>query len=550
MNAEIPVEPPGLLHHLLRRSACLYPDSTALRDLTGRSITYRDLDSLSTRVQRYLHAIGLKRGDRVGICLRKTIDTVAVIFGILKAGCAYVPVDPSAPPNRSAQILTDCAVRALFIEDRYVAAVSVAMERALEQSGTVAVEALGCSILTLHDVGAGDGLKEGLDRWPQADASGVITTDGEQPDDPAYILYTSGSTGRPKGVTLTHRNAMSFVDWCMESFVPDERDCFSSHAPLHFDLSIFDLYVSIKSSAVLVLIDETTGRSPGLLADLIAREGITVWYSTPSVLTLLVQYGKLDQRVMSKLRLVLFAGEVFPIRHLRDLKALWPWPRYFNLYGPTETNVCTWYAIPERIPDDRTQPYPIGRACRHLRTMVVDPDGRRLGAGDEGELCVSGPAVMSGYWNRPERTEQCFLQAPDGGPWYRTGDVVIELPGGDYQFVGRRDRMVKRRGHRIELGEIEAALLRHPAIREVAVVVRNFKDGADFQLVAVLVGFSSEKLSIIALKRFCSEHLPASMIPDVFEVVEFLPKTSTDKIDYQELCDSTARKSCNPSAAT
>jgi amino acid adenylation domain-containing protein len=355
-----------------------------------------------------------------------------------------------------------------------------------------------------------------------------------QPDDLAYILYTSGSTGRPKGVMLSHRNATSFVHWCSEVFSPSSQDRFSSHAPLHFDLSILDLYVNIKHAATLILIDETTAKSPGLLTELVARERITVWYSTPSVLTLWLSYGRIEQHDLRSLRLVLFAGEVFPVKHLRALKERLPCPVFFNLYGPTETNVCTFFKIPETIPVERTTAFPIGKACSHLLTRVLDETGSAVLVGTEGELCVYGPAVTAGYWNLPEQTASCFWIDSDHRSWYKTGDVVVELPDGNYQFQGRRDRMIKRRGHRVELGEIEACLVRHPAIQEVAAVVRNSLEGGGV-VVAVLVTVNGQQLSQIQLKRFCSENLPASMIPDQFEFRQRLPKTSTDKIDYQEL---------------
>ncbi|PYS38253.1 MAG: D-alanine--poly(phosphoribitol) ligase, partial [Acidobacteria bacterium] len=177
------------------------------------------------------------------------------------------------------------------------------------------------------------------------------------PDDLAYILYTSGSTGKPKGVMLSHRNGTSFVNWCIDTFQPRRSDRFSSHAPLHFDLSILDIYTAFASGGTLVLVSEETGKDPARLADLISKSRISVWYSAPSILTLLVQYGDLQKYDYSSLRMLLFAGEVFPVKHLRALKSLLPKPQYFNLYGPTETNVCTFYEIPSDIPAERTEPF-------------------------------------------------------------------------------------------------------------------------------------------------------------------------------------------------
>ncbi|HSD09891.1 MAG TPA: AMP-binding protein, partial [Candidatus Binatia bacterium] len=309
---------------------------------------------------------------------------------------------------------------------------------------------------------------------------------------------------------------------------------FSSHAPLHFDLSVFDLYVAIRHGAGVVLISEATGKGPSRLAALIAERRISVWYSVPSVLALLVAYGRLARRSYPHLRLVLFAGEVFPVVHLRALKSLWSAPRYFNLYGPTETNVCTAFEIPPAIPDDRVRPYPIGRACSHLRTIVVDASGRPVPVGAEGELCVRGRAVMLGYWNQPAETERAFLETAPGKRWYRTGDVVAENAEGEYEFLGRRDRMVKRRGYRVELGEIEAALHRHPAVREAAVIA--LPDDVDGLRVKAFLGLArAPRPSVIELKRFCADILPGYMIPDHFAFADRLPRTSTGKVDYRRL---------------
>jgi non-ribosomal peptide synthetase component F len=184
---------------------------------------------------------------------------------------------------------------------------------------------------------------------------------------------------------------------------------------------------------------------------------------TPSVLRLLVEYGRLERYDWSSLRLVLFAGEAFPIKYLRALKAAWQRPRYFNLYGPTETNVCTYFEVPQEIPASQEGPFPIGLACESDRTKIVDDNGREVQPGEEGELLVAGGSVMIGYWNLREKSEAAFSIDSEGARWYKTGDLVRQQADGNYMFIGRRDRMVKRRGYRVELGEIEAALYRHPA---------------------------------------------------------------------------------------
>jgi amino acid adenylation domain-containing protein len=512
------------LQNFLITSARDYPGRIAIEEPGNESITFQELDALSDRLKDRLYQLGVNRGDRVGIYLRKSIDAVASIFGILKTGAAYVPVDAGAPASRNAYILNDCSVKAVIVEERFVGDL-------LKESGRDKTDPF---LIVLEGAGGGQPLSKTLARLQEKKPAPVKEVASTSPDDLAYILYTSGSTGKPKGVMLTHRAAISFVDWCSETFEPDENDRFSSHAPFHFDLSILDIYLSIKHGATLILIGEEIGKDPARLAQLIADARITSWYSAPSILSFLVQFGKLERYDYPALRTVLFAGEVFPVKYLRSLKNILPAPRYFNLYGPTETNVCTFYEIPERIPDDQTQPFPIGEVCSHLRTIVVDERGQEVPTGQEGELCVSGLGIMEGYWNLSERTANAFLVDEAGDRWYKTGDVVIEAAGGNYTFLGRRDRMVKKRGYRIELGEIESGLYRHPAIKEAAVIALSDEDNG-VRIKAYLSCDQGIRPSIIELKRFCAENLPSYMVPDLFSIHEVLPKTSTDKIDYQKL---------------
>jgi amino acid adenylation domain-containing protein len=527
MKAGVPPAPamrttPGtqtILPDLLAHATASRGNHVAVEDLPDGAITYAGLSALSGRICAHLRALGVRRGDRVGVYMAKSIDAVASILGVLEAGAAYVPIDADSPAWRAAYILHDCSVRAVL------------MERRLEPALRDELERLGAMppVVGLERVGGGRGVDDAL---PSASPAPPERPEPISPDDLAYILYTSGSTGKPKGVMLTHRNALTFVEWCVRTFQPGPDDRFSSHAPFHFDLSILDLYVPMRVGATVVLIDSAAGKEPVGLAALIADRRLTVWYSTPSILSMLAQYGKMQRHDYAALHTVLFAGEVFPIKHLRSVKGLLPHAAFYNLYGPTETNVCTWYRVPDAIAEERTEPYPIGRVCDHLRGRIVGVDGEDVADG-EGELCIAGPGVMAGYWNLPEHTARAFLVDADGTRWYRTGDIVLPDAAGDLLFVGRRDRMVKRRGYRIELGEIEAGLYRHPAVREAAVVATAGPEGT---IITAFLSCRTEAVpSLIEMKRFCAETLPASMIPDRFAFRDSLPKTSTDKVDYQGL---------------
>lgn len=513
-----------MLHRYLDEASQRRSDHVALVESDGTSVNYRELLELADRTRDRLQAIGVQQGDRVGICVHKSIDTVATILGVLRAGAAYVPVDPTAPASRNAFILADCQVRALVVEEALATDLGHELDSQSAQP----------EVIVIGSPGGGKALLQALNEADDQGKAPAGKTIQNDPEDLAYILYTSGSTGKPKGVMLSHSNAVSFVEWAGKTLDLRPEDRFSSHAPFHFDLSIFDLYEPLRAGATLVLVSEAAGKDPQQLADLIHDMGITVWYSAPSILTLLCQYGKLERYEFEKLRTVLFAGEVFPAAHLRELQANWPDPNYFNLYGPTETNVCTWYEVAEPVPKDRIQPYPIGDVCSHLEGVVIDDTGREVERGREGELCIRGPGVMQGYWNRPELTQAAFIEVGEGPPYYRTGDIVLQEPSGHYRYVARLDRMVKRRGYRVELGEIEACLHGHAQVAEAAVIALDDPERG-LMVHAHLAARGEEKLSVIALKRFCGEHLPNYMIPDRFVFHPALPKTSTDKIDYQTL---------------
>ncbi len=497
----------------LERFARETPDAPAAQDNFGNSLTYAQLDALASRVACKLHSMGVRKGDRVGMCVPKCVNSVVTIYGVLKAGAAYVPVDYSAPRERNRFIFENCAAKAVITDTPRAASLEgVAPLLVYPGEATAGVGA--------------DWLNDQNPRWANTDKPGL--------NDLAYILYTSGSTGVPKGVMHNHSSAVSFVEWCEKVYSPTGLDRFSSHAPFHFDLSVLDLYVPATAGARVVVIGDELGKDPHNLASFIADSRITAWYSVPSILTLLLQFGKVEEKDYSALRVVNFAGEVFAIKHLRDLVNLWPGKGFYNLYGPTETNVCTYYKVPGPIPPEQTVPIPIGKVCENCRAAIWDEGFNPVTTGNEGVLYIhySGP-TMRGYWGDEARTAASSRVDDRGERWYCTGDVVVPREDGNLIFVGRRDRMVKRRGYRIELGEIEAGLHKHEDIREAAVVATDTPQGV--VITAFVSPEEGKKLSIIALKQFCSKALLAYMSPDKFVTLDKLPRTSTDKLDYQSL---------------
>jgi len=516
------------LTRYLSASAQSFPDRPAVVGADGDVLSYAELERQSNALAHHLVTRGVRRGDRVGIVMRKRPAAVVAIFGILKAGAGYVPVDHAAPAERGRRILTDCRVQAVIVDERCLGVVPPCDAAG---SQPVLVVVAGAAPDVAGRLPTGCSILEAV----TADAATFDAPDGD-PGDLAYILYTSGSTGLPKGAMLSHRNVLSFIDWCSSVFAPTPNDRFSNHAPFHFDASVVDIFLAIKHGASVHLVSEDLGKSPRELARFIVKRGLTVWFSTPSILSLLVQYGQLDTQGPTSLRLVLFGGEVFPVRHLRELRSRWRAATFYNLYGPTEATVaCTFARIPDVIPDDRTAPYPIGFPCSHCDALVIDAESHEADTGEEGRLYIRGPSVFLGYWNRPAENEAAFM-ARDGMRWYDTGDVVRRTADDGFVYVGRQDRMVKRRGYRIELGEIEAALLAHPWVAEAAVIAEP-DPAAGVRIVAYIAGSAAATgpLSIIELKTFCATKVPAYMSPDQIVFQPRLPRTASDKIDYQAL---------------
>lgn len=500
------------LGDLLARTAAASPDAVALRAPDGE-FTYQQLDRLSNQVAHALTQLGVRKGDRIGVWLKKSGKAVAAMQAALRLGAAYVPLDPMSPPMRVSGILRDCPMAALVAEREWAAE---ALQEDLSATRTLTISAP----------------LRGLS-WADVEAQRTEPPPAlpSLPGDIAYILFTSGSTGKPKGVCITHNNALAFINWAVEVVKPAPHDRFSSHAPFHFDLSVLDLYAAFASGASVSILEEGASYLPARLIDFVEREKITVWYSVPTALILMMREEK-RLPTLSSLRVVLFAGEPFPIKHLRELRALWPDKRFLNLYGPTETNVCTYHEV-ATIEPDRMQPVPIGRACCGDEVWAAKEDGSRAAVGEEGELLVTGPTVMHGYWG----------QAPQGDAPYRTGDVVRVLEAGEYHYVGRRDHMVKVRGFRIELGEIEAALLAHPSIRDGAAAVEG--EGVEARIVGYLVAASGHPPSLVAIKQHCADRIPRYMIPDQVRWVAELPRTRNGKIDrrrLREACDSNRRE--------
>lgn len=491
------------------------PERTALVEPDGTSASFAELDERARRIQGELVGRGVRPGDRVGLVLEKSIDAVASMLGILMAGAAYVPIDPQASGERTVRILTDCRVAALITAD--------SLPEGFQPGATgVPVERR----ITLARTGAGVGTG-GPGGSPSRPEPAPV-----EAESPAYVLYTSGSTGEPKGVVMSHRAACSFARWCVAMVGTGREDRVLSHAPLHFGLALQDLCMALWTGSTAVLVGPELGRDPRRLAGLVDELGITIWSSTSSVLVILDQHGHLERTDGGSLRLVFFAGEVLPIERLRSIQRRWTRPRYFNVCGATETNARLIFDAGPPL-DPALADLPLGAPCAGYEARVA-AEGAPGGPRVVGELEVRGPGLMSGYWDQPGLSARVMIPAPEGGTWFRTGDLVSE-EGGLFRYHGRVDRMVKRRGQRVELGEIEAGLATHPSVGQCAVIAVPGPDRQPVLRAFVTIREGREAPSLIDFKRYCAGVLPAHLIPDRVTVLARMPMTATDKVDYQAL---------------
>ncbi len=481
------------LDGLASRSAERAPGAVAVSAPDGR-MTYAELDLRAQVLARVLAQEGVRPGDRVVLWSEKSTDLVAATQAVLRLGAAYVPVPVGTPRRRITLVARDCGARALVCSaDLY---------------GTVDPAELPGTRLVRLDTARGE-RPDG--RCPRRTAA---------PGDLAYVLYTSGSTGAPKGVGVSHAAALAFVTWAGEVLAAREDDVFANHASLGFDLSVLDLYAAFDAGARVSMVPQAAAYTPAALVDFLHGEEISVWYSVPSALVLMMRDGGLlDRPPPPSLRAVLFAGEPFPIGRLRAL-ARWSDARLLNLYGPTETNVCAFHEV-EPADLERDRPVPIGRASCGDTLRVRRSDGRLAGPGEEGELFVEGPTLMNGYWGRAR------LRGA-----HPTGDTVRVLPGGALEFVGRSDSMLKIRGNRVEPGEVEAVLSAHPGVSEAAVV--GVGSGLDARLVAYVVP-RPPGLGVLSVKRHVAEHLAPHLVPDLVRLVSELPLNHNGKIDRASL---------------
>ncbi|MGE5698954.1 MAG: amino acid adenylation domain-containing protein [Deltaproteobacteria bacterium] len=519
---------PFLLHQLLSDSAAKHPERDAVM-FQGRSMTYAELDRRSDSLSRALRGMGVRAGDRVGIFMNKSIESIVFLFGILKAGAAYVPIDYLAPAARLEYIVDNCGIRIMFATAEGAGKIvpSLGADSSLDTivvAGKVPASATiakaGLEIMAAEDLTSGSGAKDECSR---------ISDTG-----PAYILHTSGSTGMPKGVGLSHLNSLTFVNSAADYFRVEKEDRLACHAPLQFDLTVFDIFVAVSRGATIVLVPEGLSIFPMKLAQFIDEAGVTVWNSVASVLSMLAERGKMERFRFDSMRAVIFSGDVLPVKYLRKLSESMPRASFFNVYGQTEANSSTCYRV-SAIPDDEGWKIPIGKALPNFEVFALGEDGRTVALpGETGELHVRSSSVAAGYWREEEKTSEAFVTDPgsrlSNRKVYRTGDLVTLDADGNYLFLGRKDQQVKSRGYRIQLSEIETVLNNHPFVKEaVAVAVPDELLGN--RIISHVSAVDGATPCERDLLGYCGKILPMYMLPEKIVFHEKLPRTPTGKID-------------------
>jgi amino acid adenylation domain-containing protein len=520
----------ALLQEYVARQADSRPDAVALV-MNGERLTYGELEQASNRLARMLVEAGCRRGDRVCLFLPKSPAAIVAELGVLKADCAYVPIDTASPAPRVQMIVESAEPRTILV----TASVSKLLDEvlALGVDGAAPVGSLDDEPI------AGESFASQFSGTDVSALAGEPLAWANSSDDLAHILFTSGSTGTPKGVVITHANVIAFVEWATSYFGTGPSDRISGHPPLHFDLSTFDIYGTFLAGAELHLVPPSANLLPTKLAEFIRTAELTQWFSVPSTMTYMAKFGVVEPGAFPSLERVLWCGEVLPTPILIHWMRALPDIPFTNLYGPTEATIASsYYTVPE-CPQSDTESIPIGTPCAGEELPVFDEHLNPVPPGEIGDLYISGVGLSPGYWRDEEKTQAAFVQDPRSSDpnacVYRTGDLAKVTDDGLVHFLGRADSQIKSRGYRIELGEIETALNALDDIQECAVVgvdTGGFEGTAICGAYAAVAGATVEPTHVADRLRAV---LPSYMLPTRWLVLNALPKNVNGKIDRRSI---------------
>ena len=480
--------------------AALYPQVIALEEGALRW-TYQELNQRANQIARFLRAAGARHESLVGLCLERSALCIAGMLGILKAGAAYVPINPAYPQTRRSLMLSGVS---LLLTTRALAAEY--MDSAVR-------------VICLDDKVIEEMAKENLPRFSGEESL-------------AYVIYTSGSTGQPKGVAVEHRGVIRlFSD---PNFLNlEQSDLVAQTLNVCFDASVLEIWGALLNGARLVILDSETILSPARFQHALKRYGITALMTTTAYFNLIARHSP---SAFSRLRYVVFGGEAADPRAVSAVLKYGPPKHLFNAYGPTEASVVATCLDIREIPEG-SGPIPIGHPLTNTAIYFLDSDLCPVPIGEPGELCIGGAAVARGYLDAPDLNAQRFIKNPfssqPGARLYRSGDLARWLTDGTIELIGRLDAQLKIRGFRIEPGEIEAVLKEHPAIDDALVMARPNQSGEN-RLIAYAAGDTS-RLKVEKLRTLLKSKLPGYMLPSAIVTLEKLPLNLNGKVDRQAL---------------
>ena len=530
-----------LLQHSILNSANRYPDNEAFR-CGDKALTYKALTAQSHQLAHLLIELGVQRGDRIGIYLNRCLETAVAVYGIMSAGAAFVPLDPSAPPARTQFVIQDCGIKHLISNKNQEKNLKKILTQNLGIKSIISpFGGNDTTVISPFKGGWGEdftafyanlnirtSIQKKIQKLPHTKPN-IRTLE----DDLAYIMYTSGTTGTPKGIMHTHRSGLAYAKLSADLYDVQPTDRLGNHAALHFDISTMGYFTMPYASGTTVIVPDIHTKLPASMAQLIVKERLTIWYSVPLALTQLLQPGIVDKCDFSAIRWVLYGGEPFPVKHLRTLIEVIPNACFSNVYGPAEVNQCTYYHFSNLSEKDTT--IPLGKVWGNTEILIYNENNEPVKTNETGELLVRSATQMKGYWGRPDLTEKGFYkrQRIDGCEevFYRTGDLVKMCEQGNLHFLGRKDRQVKIRGYRVELDEVEAVLTAHEAVGEVAVFAIKNEDEAHIKAVVNL----KKDIEESTLKSYLVMLLPGYAIPNHIKFVDEIPRTTAGKIDYKTL---------------
>ena len=493
---------------LLERAAEIFGEDTAFRDAYGQ-ISFKELREKARCVASQL----MKNADTgrlrpIMVYLPKSINSIVSFMGAMYSSSPYVPMDYNVPMARF-------AVTAENLNPAAVITDTAGKER-LSSAG------IDINILLFDELLQGEADNDRINQ--------VLSASTDL--DPAYIMYTSGSTGTPKGVTISHRAVLDYTKWLTDTFDINKQSIIGMQSAFHFDNSVFDMFAALYVGCTTVIIPEVLFMYPEKLFDFMQEEHISIIFWVPTVMISVANSGILNEKKLEDLKLILFAGEVMPIKQLNQWIESYPECKFVNMYGPTEaTDIVLYYVVDRKFEPSET--LPIGIPCANMKAVILNEKNEQCKKGEQGELCISGSGIAMGYWNSPEITAKAFIQNPLNTKYYeklyRTGDLVFEAEDGNIMFLGRADSQIKLRGNRIELGDIEAA----------AAAVDNVKNAcAMFNAQQEEIILFLETDENIIQRKFNMElkkYIPAYMVPQKIISMPAFPHTPSGKIDRQKL---------------